>query len=209
MTTLRGASYGATELTGVTFGGTAFLSWDHVSSTRNLPTFGTIATAAYDGWSLAVAAEASRAFSVASLRVEPMVGVTVVELWRPSFTESGAGALSLVAERETATKLASRLGATVTTPILIGDKVLRPWLRAFWGHDHLDRQGDLTAAFLGATAPGAFTILSPSVGRDAALVGAGALLQLRPISSVVIAYDGELRNRMSTHSIAASAILRW
>jgi uncharacterized protein with beta-barrel porin domain len=208
ITTLRGAGYGATGFAGLTFAGTSFFSWDHVSSTRSLPTFALTATGNYDAWSLATAAEVARPFLVGSWRIEPMLGLTFVELWRPGFVEGGAGALALVAERETATKLASRLGATATTPILIADMVLRPWLRAFWARDYLDRQGELNAAFLGA-APGAFAIWSPAVGRDAALLGVGALLQLTPISSVMLAYDGELRSRMSTHSIAATAIVRW
>jgi uncharacterized protein with beta-barrel porin domain len=85
------------------------------------------ASAAYNGCSLAVAAEASRVFPVAGASIEPMVGLSAIELWRPDFTETGAG----------------------------------------------------------------------------------ARLQLSPISSVMIAYDGELASHASVHAIEAGATLRW
>lgn len=206
---VRAAGYGATQFAGLTLGGTAVASWERFGSTRNLPTFGYAAAAASDGWSVAVVAEASRAVFLGSVRIEPTIGLDFVELSRPGFTETGAGDLSLVAERQNATRLASRLGGTVTTPISIGGAVLQPWLRAFWAHDVLDRNGELTAAFVGATAPGTFTILSADVGRDAAIVGAGARLQISPTASMLIAYDGEIASHGGVHAIKAGGTIRW
>jgi outer membrane autotransporter protein len=209
LTSLRAGGYGATQFAGVTFDAAALLSWDHYVTSRDLPSFARGAAATYDGGSAAVAVNAARAFPVENLRVEPLAGLSFVGLSRPGFTESGAGALSLVADRQTATKLASRLGATLSAPVPLGDMVLRPWLRAFWAHDFLDTEGTLTAAFAGATAPGTFSVLSAAPGRDTALVGAGVRLDISPLSSMLIAYDGDWGRGGSTHSIAAAATLRW
>lgn len=209
LTTLRAGTYGATQFAGFTVDGSALLSWDHYVTSRDLPSFARSAAATYDGWSAALSVDASRAFTAGNLRVEPLAGLSFVGLSRPGFTESGAGALSLVADRENANKLASRIGATLSAPVPLGDKVLRPWLRAFWAHDFLDTEGKLTAAFAGATAPGTFTILSASRGRDAALIGLGAKLEISPLSTVMIAYDGDWGRDASSHSITAGATMRW
>lgn len=209
LTTLRAGTYGATQFAGITFDGSALLSWDHYVMARDLPTFARSAAATYDGWSAAFSVDASRAFMAGNLRIEPLAGLSFVGLSRPGFTEGGAGALSLVADRENATKLRSRIGATLTAPIPLGDKVLRPWLRAFWAHDFLDTEGELTTAFAGATAPGTFTILSATPGRDLALVGVGAKLDISPLSTVMIAYDGDWGRHGSSHSLTAGATMRW
>jgi uncharacterized protein with beta-barrel porin domain len=206
---VRAAGYAATRFAGLTLGGTVIGSWERFESARSLPTFGQTASASSDGWSVAVAAEASRAILVGGVRIEPTIGLDFVELSRPGFTETGAGDLSLVAERETAARLASRLGATVTTSIAVGGAVLRPWLRAFWAHDYLDRNGALTAGFLGATAPGTFTVLSADIGRDTAIVGAGARLEISPTAAMLVAYDGDLGRHGGVHAIMAGGTVRW
>lgn len=209
ITSLRASTYAATQVAGFTVDGSALLSWDHYVTSRELPTFARSAAATYDGWSAAFSVDASRAFMAGNLRIEPLAGLSFIGLSRPGFTESGAGALSLGADRENATKLASRVGATLSAPVPLSDKVLRPWLHAFWAHDFLDTEGKLTAAFAGATAPGTFTILSASRGRDAALVGVGAKLEISPLSTVMIAYDGDWGRDASSHSITAGATMRW
>lgn len=209
ITSLRASTYAATQVVGFTVDGSALLSWDHYVTSRDLPTFARSAAATYDGWSAAFSVDVARVFRAGNLRIEPLAGLSFVGLSRPGFTESGAGALSLVADRENATKLASRIGATLSAPIALGDKVLRPWLRAFWAHDFLDTEGTLTAAFAGATAPGTFTILSATPGRDMARVGVGAKLEISPLSTVMIAYDGDWGRTASSHSITAGATMRW
>lgn len=207
--TLRAGGYAATQFAGLTFDASGLLSWDHYATSRELPTFARSAAAAYDGWSGAFAVDASHAFNAGRWRIEPLAGLTFVGLSRPGFTEGGAGALSLVADRDDASKLASRFGGTLSTPILLGGGVLRPWLRAFWAHDYLDTEGELTAAFLGATAPGTFTVLSATPGRDSALVGAGAKLEISPLSTVMVAYDGDWGRDASSQSITLRATTRW
>lgn len=207
--TWRAGSYAATQFAGLTFDASALLSWDHYVTSRELPTFARSAAATYDGWSGALAADVSHAFQAGRWRIEPLAGLTFVGLSRPGFTESGAGAVSLVAEREYENKLASRLGGTLSTPILLHDMVLRPWLRAFWAHDFLDTEGELIAAFAGAMAPGTFTVLSAAPGRDTALVGAGAKLEISPVSTLVLAYDGDWGSNGDTQSITLRAAVRW
>ena len=209
ITTLRAGTYGATEVSNLTLDASAILSWEHYVTARDLPTFARSAAATYDGWSAAFSVDALRAFMAGNLRIEPLAGLSFVGLSRPGFTESGAGALALVADRENASKLASRVGATLSAPLPFGDKLLRPWLRAFWARDFLDVEGELTAAFAGATAPGTFNVLSAAAGRDVALVGVGAKLEISPLSTVMIAYDGDWGRNASSHSITAGATMRW
>ena len=207
--TWRAGGYAATHFAGLTFDGSALLSWDHYVTSRELPTFARSAAATYDGWSGALAADVSHAFKVGRLRIEPLAGLVYVGLSRPSFSESGAGALSLVADRQSANKLAFRLGATLSMPLLVLGMGRRPRLRAFWAQDYLDTEGELTAAFAGATAPGTFTILSAASGRDTALVGAGAKLEVSSRSTVLLAYDGDWGSHGETQSITFRASVRW
>lgn len=208
--TIRAGAYGAGDLGWATLAVSALVSWDHYSMSRSLPTFGRGASATYDGWSAGLAASVSRVFAVGAFRIEPLLGLDLVELWRPAFSEFGAGALSLQAERESATKLATRLGASVSAPLPVGSgAVLHPYVRAFWAHDFLDTQTTLTASFAGATAPGSFTVLSATPGRDLALVGAGVKLALSSLSDVAISYDGELGRNTAIHMVSAGATLRW
>ena len=209
-TWLRAASYGATEIGGNRFGVSALASWGHYATSRDLPTFARSATASYDGWSAALSAEASRTIPAGIMVIEPVVGLSLVQLWRAGFAESGAGALSLQAGGESATKLASRIGATFARPVVLdGGKLLRPWLRLAWAHDFLDRNGELTASLAGATGPGSFSIASAGPGRDVALVGAGLKFETGPTSVVTVAYDGEWGRDAEVHAVSVGARMLW
>lgn len=210
LTSLRTGAYAAAEIGRNRVAASLLASWDHYSTSRSLPTFSRSASASYDGYTVAMSADASHKVPLGFAVIEPLAGLTFAQLWRPAFSENGANAVSLQADSENATRLVSRLGATLTMPIALeGGKLLRPWLRAFWAHDFLDTQGELIASFAGATAPGTFTINTADPDRNTALVGAGLKLEINPTASVVIAYDGEWSRNADVHSISASGTMRW
>ena len=209
-TWLRAAAYGATEIGGNRLGVSALAGWGHHSTTRDLPSFARSATASYDGWVAAFSAQVSRPIPANFVVIEPMAGLSLVQLWRGAFSESGAGALSLQTVGESATKLTSRLGATLTRPVVLdGGRLLQPWLQLAWAHDFLDRDGELTASLAGATGPGSFTVSSASSGRDIALVGAGLKLKPSPTSAVTIAYDSEWGRQAQVHAFSVAGRLQW
>jgi uncharacterized protein with beta-barrel porin domain len=87
--------------------------------------------------------------------------------------------------------------------------VLSPWARAFWAHDFLNTQGELTAALAGAAGPPGFTILSAGPDRNSALLGAGLTLGLAEQSTLTLAYDGALSGNAAINTVRASATIRW
>jgi outer membrane autotransporter protein len=67
--------------------------------------------------------------------------------------------------------------------------IVRPEVRASWLHEY----GDKAYPFDSRLASGAgdvFTVWGPTIGRDAAVVGAGITVQCSATLSIYAAYDG-------------------
>jgi outer membrane autotransporter protein len=83
--------------------------------------------------------------------------------------------------------------------------IVRPEVRVAWQHEFNDRAYPVDAGFIDC--PDTFTVHGPSIGRDAALVGAGLSVQWNSRVSTYVYYDGVL-GRANYDNNAVSGGLR-
>lgn len=69
--------------------------------------------------------------------------------------------------------------------------IIRPEVRAAWLHEYNDQAYPIDAR-LASGAGDIFTVFGPTVGRDAALIRAGASAQLSAACAIYVYYDGVL-----------------
>jgi outer membrane autotransporter protein len=79
--------------------------------------------------------------------------------------------------------------------------IVRPELRAAWQHEYGDRAYPIDSQF--ASGPGSlFTVHGPRIGRDSALVSAGAAIEWNDRVSTYVYYDGQLaRQNYDSHNV--------
>jgi outer membrane autotransporter protein len=136
----------------------------------------------------------------------PTVGVEWNRLEQEAYTETGAGALSLVVPGTTATRLRSVLGARLEVERRpSGDRVLRPSVRVAWRHDFRDEGIDTTAAFIGGGA--AFVTPGQSIERDTFSLGAGLDYETPGGLTLSVNIDGELAD--GYRGVGGALVARW
>lgn len=103
--------------------------------------------------------------------LEPIAAFSYVRVESPSYTESGAGGLSLAVDSQARESIKSYLGARTVHEL---GASLKLTARALWTHEHGDADDSIsTARFTGAPAAGAFQTTGPQLKRDGVLLGLG------------------------------------
>ena len=107
----------------------------------------------------------------------------------------------------------TRLGVTVSQPILLGAMPIVSELRAGWTHDFLDDRGAFGATFAGAPAV-SFNQIGATVGRDSANLGAGISFAISQSSvpgqlSAFAQYDATISSESTNHAFAGGLKLTW
>jgi autotransporter-associated beta strand protein len=120
----------------------------------------------------------------------PSAGLTYLNLGIDSFSEGGAGAANLDVDDQSTDSLRSRLGATVRYQDRIGGVVLTPHLNAYWQHEFLDGQTNISSGFEGLPG-GSFVVQTPSGDRDTALVDLGLDAQITGNLTLFLDYGAE------------------
>lgn len=126
------------------------------------------------------------------MAVTPFVAMQGIAVFQNSFTESGAGAIDLQVQGQTASSARGVLGAELAHELPVGLSVpLQLTLRAGWAHEFAGVSRSIAAGFVGL--PGAaFTVDGTSVPRDAAVIGVGASLTVLQSVDLFLRYDGTL-----------------
>jgi fibronectin-binding autotransporter adhesin len=110
-------------------------------------------------------------FSIKRYRIEPIAALSYVRVESPSYTESGAGGLSLTVDAAARESIKSYLGARSVHEL---GASLKLTARALWTHEFGDADDSIsTARFTGAPAAGAFQTTGPDLKRDGVLLGLG------------------------------------
>jgi autotransporter-associated beta strand protein len=118
------------------------------------------------------------------------------------FTEQGSLAPLTFADQD-ANSNRTALGFKASYDWQVGHVLVKPELRAAWQHEFGDPDYSVTARFASG-AGNAFTVNSPAIGRDSALVGAGFAVLFNDRISAYAYYDGELlRSNYVSHNVSA------
>ncbi|MCW8086003.1 autotransporter outer membrane beta-barrel domain-containing protein [Sabulicella glaciei] len=188
---------------GVFVEGDAGGGWARDASRRVLAAFGRQARGAAEGGSLGAGLRAGVAMEAAGWRLEPSLALRLDRVDRAGATETGAGSLGLRVQGGDMLSVRSVLGMTVSRRLdLPWDGMsVAPSLRAGWAHEFADASATTRAALLGAPDAG-FRVASTRLGRDAALLGAGVRLSLRPGVSLFLDYASEWRSNLSAQTVS-------
>ncbi|WP_207539755.1 autotransporter family protein [Sabulicella rubraurantiaca] len=205
------ALYGGwTGSSGVFVEGDAGGGWARDVSQRGLAAFGRQARGSAEGGSLGGGVRAGIAAEAAGWQIEPSLALRIDRVSRAGVTETGAGSLGLRVQGGDMLSFRSVLGVTAARRFDLpwGGMSVTPALRVGWAHEFADASATTRAALLGAPDAG-FQATSTRLGRDAALLGAGASLALRPGVSLFLDYASEWRSNLTAQTVSGGLRVRF
>ena len=129
-------------------------------------------------------------FRIAQLTVGPIASLQYTDVGIDSFDEKGSLA-PLAIHSDSAESLRSDVGFRVFYQWQIGKIIVEPSLKAAWEHEYKYSALPITAGFAGIPGPSA-TFFGPSEGHDSAVVNAGVSVQVTPVITTYVNYDGQL-----------------
>ncbi|NLW35697.1 MAG: autotransporter domain-containing protein [Syntrophorhabdus aromaticivorans] len=163
----------------------------------------------YKGYEVAGYAEGGYCFLVNRFEIRPMLSFLAVRHYQDSFTETGAGSLSLHADSQRYWSIRSALGARFAYEFGKKDgAAFTPEVSARWVHEFGDDQYSLDARFAGYPA-GAFEVRSDKVKRDSAVLGAGFTGTTGKNTSFFLFYDVSLREKHTDHALTGGIRYVW
>jgi outer membrane autotransporter protein len=118
----------------------------------------------------------------------PTLGLQYTHLSVDSFTESGGCSADLAVNSQAADSFRSRLGGHVSYTTNDHGLLLTPFLDASWQHEFLDGQRGITSSF-DEISPETFTVYTPALGRESALLSTGVNFDLDNTSTVFTNYQ--------------------
>ncbi|RYI99683.1 MAG: autotransporter outer membrane beta-barrel domain-containing protein, partial [Acetobacteraceae bacterium] len=185
------------------------LTHAEVTARRDLGVFQTQAHGKAGGWGGNADLQVGVQYALAGWSVQPSVGLRYDGLGRDQLTETGAGALALSVRSDDIASFRSMAGARAERRFDLGGGYhLTPAARLFWTHELADVTTATSAGF--ASAPGAqMRSVSAKGGRDGAIAGLGASLQV-PGNIVVYAnYNAHIRDNTTAQAITGGLRFAW
>lgn len=173
--------------------------------------FGTIwrsADASYNGHLLAGHIEGGYRLKMKYADIIPHISFQATRLWRDSFSEDGAGVLSLDADRETVSSYLGSLGVAMRRDYVTKAGILTPEIRLRWDHEFSNDDHALNASFTGYPSS-AFTVSADRPDRDRFAAGLGLTFKTRANVYLGIYYDGYFSNDTSQHSGMFGLQYKW
>jgi outer membrane autotransporter protein len=216
ITSAQFALYGVVPLPkDVMLDGTVIGGFDNYSTKRTLAVQGLplVATSKHDGNSVALEAGVSRSYAVDSLVVTPRLGLSYANVSQGSYTESGAGALSLAVTPRAADSLRSHVGVTLSGDRMLASTAISAQIHLGWRHEFMDDYGTASSQFVGSTGP-SFTTTSTQLGKDAAEFGLGTSIALPSAglpgkASAFASYAGAASAKGTESSFQAGFRFAW
>jgi outer membrane autotransporter protein len=166
-----------------------------------------IAKGKFDGDQLAARANVGLPFALNdTTTLTPMAGLEWSHLKQDGYTETGAGALSMVVQDETANRVRSVLGAKLATEKALSNGLtLLPSLHATWRHDFRNNGIDSTSTFTGGGA--SFTTPGQDLARNTYNLGAALAFQKSQDFTLTLQLDGERASGYS--AVSGQVIGQW
>lgn len=175
-------------------------------SSRNTTVSG-VANADFDGDQLAARVNAGWPFALNdSTTLTPMAGLEWNRLKQDGYTETGAGALSLTVQNESASRVRSVLGVRVSTQAELSNGVeVTPSAHLNWRHDFNNDGLSSTASFTGGGA--AFVTPGQDLASNTYNLGAALVFRKSSDFTFTLQLDGEVAS--GYRSVAGQAVGQW
>ena len=147
--------------------------------------------------------------SFGGFSIQPIAGIDWLRLTEESYSEHGAGSLSLTVDPETLDSTTARFGGRVFGRLDMGNPgILVPELRAFYQHLYGDRERVLDARLSGAPGLSSIGVRGPKLPRESLLLGVGWGVMVSQYLTVSFDYDAVLGSDRVEHqgNIAARVV---
>jgi uncharacterized protein with beta-barrel porin domain len=190
--------------------GVAGYAYNKYDTNREM-SFGTIsrsADASYYGHLLAGYVEGGYRVKMTYADIIPRASFQATRSWRASFSEDGAGTLSLDADSEAVSSYLGSLGVTVRKDYVTKAGILSPELRFRWDHEFSNDNHVLNASFSGYPMS-QFTVMADRPDRDRLGAGLGLTLKTRSNIYLSVYYDGYFSNDTTQHSGMVGIQYKW
>ena len=197
----QGSLYGIYTRGPLYIGGIGSYAFNTYDTSRDMA-FGTIArsaTASYNGHLFAGYLESGYKLITRYADIIPFASFQASYLTRGSFSEDGAGALSLDADRERISSYLASLGVRLRKDYAIPAGTLSPAVRLSWDHEFSNDDHSLNASFTGYPQT-AFTVSADRPDRDRLAAGVGLTLKTKGNVYINLSYDGTFSNDTMQHS---------
>jgi subtilase-type serine protease len=201
MSSYQGALYGIYTKGPIYVNGVAGYAYNTYDTTRSMA-FGTIArqaTANYSGHFLAGYLEGGYKIRAKYADVIPLASFQATHLKRNSFSEDGAGSLSLDANSIGVSSFLSSVGVRLTKEFRTQSGVFAPDLKLTWDHEFSNDKHALNAAFTGYP-QSAFTVTADSPDKDRLSVAAGLTWKVKETVHLNITYGGTFFHDTTQHA---------
>jgi outer membrane autotransporter protein len=188
--------------------GAAF-AWNNVSTGRsiNFPGFAEQTSTRYNAGETQLFGELGYGLSFGQIAAEPFVGLAWVHLRTDSFNENG-GISALQGFGNRSDTGYSALGMRAATYYLLQNGMaFIPRASVAW--QHAFSNVDPTAGLAFVSTGAAFAIAGVPLARDAALVEAGADLQITGAAKIGISYAGQIADSIQDHSVKGNFTWRF
>jgi len=169
-------------------------------------TINRIADANYQGQQSGIYLDGGYKFDVGShLKFTPLASLQWTHLAIDNYTESNAGALDLMVNRQSYNILESGLGASIAYPVKFGWGDVTPEVHAKWLYDFIDDNMVVTSAFTGGGA--SFTSTGASPARNGANIGGKLSFDFNNDISLIAGIDTEVKDNF--FGVYGSVALRY
>ncbi|BCG86913.1 outer membrane autotransporter barrel domain-containing protein [Mesorhizobium sp. 113-3-9] len=206
ITSVHLAAYGGGMVDSVQLKFGAGYSHHDIDTTRD-PAFSGFSDqlkASYGASTVQVFGEASHAFDVGAMKVEPFAGLAYVHLSTNGFGEEG-GAAALASEGIDNDATFTTLGARLSRTFTVGGSALEARASLGWRHAF----ADLPAARLSFAGGDAFTVTGVPIARDALALQAGIDVAIGQASRLGFTYDGQFASGAMENAFKASFSTRF
>ena len=172
----------------------------NIDTDRNLPSLGRFASSSPDATVWAFAGKVSYPFQVASdWTLAPYGQIDTARARVDGYTETGAGAVSLIVPKHSYESSALEVGAALAVPFSSENGAWRARLQAGWRHLLEDGDDSLLLALTGS--PIGFTQFVSGPGRDAAHIDASIGGSLNERLTASAGYRGLIGQRGNAHMV--------
>jgi len=165
-----------------------------------------VAQSSVNGSQFNAGAETGYDLKLARVIITPNVSLNYSKVWVGSFSETGAGALSLNISSQEADSLQSGVGVRLSCPFKAGKARVVPQVAASYQHEFSNDSRGLNARL--SQTGGTFSYRTESPRRDFAVLGAGVAVEVKHNVFLQANYNTEVgQSNNSTHNV--SGVLRW
>ena len=167
-----------------------------------------VASGSYKGDTVAVHLETGYAIKTSGFEVQPLAALSWVRQTQNAYSETGAGALSLVLPDQNQQSLRSSIGVRSLHPFQVGGTHAVFEARAAWSHEFSTTR-NVSARLAGDPASSVFNISGPSQQRDSAVVGVGLAAQASRDLRFYADLSGEFNGRGRAGTLSVGLRYQW